>query len=647
MLQPDAIAAAPKTEADRLSLLMAHMDQGVMMVAPDLTIVAINDPVLAMFGLPLGERFRTYADFIRCLCEHGEFGPCNFDAQVEEMVRFAQSSDRVRHEHSRPGGQILEICTRRLPDGGFVRTHIDITDRKRGEAELADKRETLRLILDNIDQGFVLFDRDLVSLAHNKRLWELTGIPQEAAAHFTRMQDSVRYQLKTGMLRVPPDAPDLGDDLEAKVNYIVEHTARPDEECVYTRDQHDGRIMEVRVVPQPDGGQLRTFTDITKWVRAEEEARRSREILTGVIDALPALIDVRDRNGVILYSNRSFRAIHGESPTVPDRGPSSERSENLNRLVIETGQGVPFFEESGRDANGVRCDWLTSKMPLTDRNGEVQHIVTVALDVTARKRAEEELRDAQASLIQAEKMASLAQLVAGVAHEVNTPIGVTLTAISHLDEEVRKIRALFDSNRVKRSDFQVFLDVAWETTRMILSNIERAANLVQSFKQVAVDQASGERRAFDLATYVDEVLLSLRPRLRKTRVTLSIDIPPGLEVDGHPGSFAQVLSNLVINALVHAFDEGQEGEIRLHATEANGWVTMRYRDTGKGIPPELRSRVFDPFFTTKRGAGASGLGLSICANIMTTTMKGSITLESVDGPGTGFVLRFPLRIKPA
>ncbi|WP_298373782.1 PAS-domain containing protein [Azospirillum sp.] len=634
---------------NRLSVLLEHMDQGVIMVAADLTVLAINGPLLELYGVPPDDAtFGSFVDFVRCLAARGEFGPGDSAAILAEQLELARCAEHARHEHRRPNGQILEIRTRALPDGGFVRTHIDITERKRGEDELADKRETLRLILDNIGQGFILYDRDLRCITHNKRLLELTGIPIEVAANFTTMEESTRYQLQNGLLGLPADAPDFGDDIEAKLNYVIERTGRPNKECVYVRPQHDGRVLEVRVVPQPDGGQLRTFTDITRWVVADQTARQNREILIGVIDSMPALIDVRDRNGVILLTNRHFREIHGTSPTVPDRGPAADRAESLNRLVIESGQGVPFFEESGLDAAGRRCDWLTTKMPLTDDAGEVTHIVTVALDITARKRAEEELRDAQASLIQAEKMASLAQLVAGVAHEVNTPIGVTLTAISHLDEEVAKIRALFDSNRVKRSDFQSFLDVAWETTRMILSNIERAANLIQSFKQVAVDQASGERRVFDLAAYVDEVLLSLRPRLRKTRVVVETDIPPGLEIDGHPGSFAQVLSNLVINALVHAYDEGQEGLIRLTAEEApTGWVTMRYSDDGKGIPPDIRNRVFDPFFTTKRGLGASGLGLSICANIMTTTMRGSIALDSAGGPGIRFLLRFPMRVKNA
>lgn len=623
------------------------MDQGVVLVAADLTVLALNGALLDLYGLPPDSAaVGSYCDFLRCLAERGEFGPGDTTAIVAEQLELARCADRAQHEHRRPDGRTLEIRTRALPDGGFVRTHIDITERKRSEDELTSKRETLRLILDNIGQGFVLYDRDLRFVTYNKRLLNLLEIPEDVVEKFTTMEDSTRYQLASGTLAMPADAPDFGDDIEAKLRYIMERTARPNREYVYVRPQHDGRILEVRVVPQPDGGQLRTFTDITKWVNADQEVRQSREILTSVIDAMPALIDVRDRDGVILLTNRHFRNIHGSSPTVPDRGPAADRAESLNRLVIESGQGVPFFEESGQDATGRRRDWLTTKMPLTDESGEVRRIVTVALDVTARKRAEEELRDTQASLIQAEKMASLAQLVAGVAHEVNTPIGVTLTAISHLDEEVARIRALFDGNRVKRSDFQGFLDVAWETTRMILSNIERAANLIQSFKQVAVDQASGERRVFDLAAYVDEVLLSLRPRLRKTRVTVTTDIPPGLEIDGHPGSFAQVLSNLVINALVHAYDEGQEGHIDLVAEEApTGWVTMRYSDDGKGIPSDIRSRVFDPFFTTKRGLGASGLGLSICANIMTTTMKGSIALEGGDGAGTRFLLRFPMSVK--
>ncbi|WP_247875899.1 PAS-domain containing protein [Azospirillum sp. TSH100] len=641
----DAPGPEPLSGDDLAVLALEQMDQGVMLVDADLTVRVINSRLYEMFDVPQGYMpGANYARIIQFLARRGEYGPGDPDAIADRHLDRARRADPPLYEHRRPDGRVLEVRTRLTSAGGFVRTYSDVTERRRAEDELALQRHMLRLTLENMGQGIVLLDRDLRYIAWNSNSLDILGVPEEVMRGNPALSDVVRHQIASGLVDLPAGAPDLGDDLDAKTRYLMDRIGRPEREFVYARPQGDGRFIEVRVVPLPDGGQVRTFTDITDRVIADEALRQSREILTGVIDAIPALIDVKDRDGTVRLTNRFYRDTYGPA-AAPPPGPATDRAVAFDRLVVDSGQGVPFHEDRAPDGDGAMRDWLTTKMPLTDEGGEVTHIVTVALDITARKRAEAELRDAQASLIQAEKLASLAQLVAGVAHEVNTPIGVTLTAISHLGEEVGRIRTLFEENRIRRSDFQEFLNVAWESTRMILSNIERATGLIQSFKQVASDQASGERRPFDLAAYVDEVLLSLRPRLRGTGVTVELDIPAGLIVDGYPGSFAQVLSNLIINALVHAYDEGETGRILLSAREEPaGWIEMHYADDGKGIPADIRSRIFDPFFTTKRGLGASGLGLSICANIMTGTMRGSIALEDGREKGARFLLRFPVRL---
>lgn len=642
-LPGDGPGPEPAAGEDLAVLALEQMDQGVMLVDADLTVRVINGRMYEMFEVPRGYMpGADYARIVHYLAQRGEYGPGDPEAIAARHLDRALRADPPLYEHRRPNGRVLEVRTRPTSGGGFVRTYSDVTERRRAEDDLATQRHLLRLTLENMGQGIVLLDRDLHYIAWNSNALDILGVTEEVIRANPALPDLVRHQIASGMVGLPSGAPDFGDDLDAKTVYLMDRIGRPEREFVYARPQGDGRFIEVRVVPLPDGGQVRTFTDITDRLIADEALRQSREILTGVIDAIPALIDVKDRDGTVRLTNRYYRETYGPA-AAPPPGPSTDRAIALDRLVVDSGQGVPFHEDRAPDGDGAMRDWLTTKMPLTDDDGEVTHIVTVALDITARKRAEAELRDAQASLIQAEKLSSLAQLVAGVAHEVNTPIGVTLTAISHLAEEVGRIRTLFDENRIRRSDFQEFLDVAWESTRMILSNVERATGLIQSFKQVASDQASGERRPFDLAAYVDEVLLSLRPRLRRTRVTVELDIPTGLIVDGYPGSFAQVLSNLIINALVHAFDEGESGRILLSAREQPaGWIEMHYADDGKGIPADIRSRIFDPFFTTKRSLGASGLGLSICANIMTGTMRGSIALEDCEGKGTRFVLRFPV-----
>jgi PAS domain S-box-containing protein len=268
----------------------------------------------------------------------------------------------------------------------------------------------------------------------------------------------------------------------------------------------------------------------------------------------------------------------------------------------------------------------------------------IAIDVTREKLAEQELQQAQADLMQAERMAALGSLVAGVAHEINTPLGNTLTAASHLRDKVDALKSLLDENRLRRSDLSNFMELIAETTGLMVSNCERAAELVQSFKQVAVDQTSGERRTFDLKRYIDEVLLSLRPRLRKTRHVVIVDCPENVEIDSYPGAFSQLLTNLVLNSLVHAYEPYEAGKITIVATLPKADVVqILYADDGRGISPEHIGRIFDPFFTTKRGAGGSGLGLHIVYNIITGTLKGHIAVKSELGRGVQFNLRFPIK----
>ncbi|MBV8535829.1 MAG: HAMP domain-containing histidine kinase, partial [Alphaproteobacteria bacterium] len=256
-----------------------------------------------------------------------------------------------------------------------------------------------------------------------------------------------------------------------------------------------------------------------------------------------------------------------------------------------------------------------------------------------------QLRQAQDGLIQAEKMAALGSLVAGIAHEINTPIGTALTSASYLSERTTELRRNFEANQLKRSDLARYLGLASETTRLMLTNIERAAELVQSFKQVAVDQTSSERRRFDLRTYLGEVLLSLRPRLRRTKITVAVDCPDNIEVDGDPGALSHVVTNFVLNSLLHAFQPNQPGRIRIAVTQPTpNEIRLRYSDDGAGIPPDIIGRIFEPFFTTRRGSGGSGLGLHIVYNMVTRNLHGRLKVTSELGKGATFDLEFPLRL---
>ncbi|MBD8527180.1 sensor histidine kinase [Pseudomarimonas arenosa] len=252
-----------------------------------------------------------------------------------------------------------------------------------------------------------------------------------------------------------------------------------------------------------------------------------------------------------------------------------------------------------------------------------------------------QLRAMQKQLVMSEKMASLGQLVAGVAHEVNTPLGVALTAASLLDGQTVALERSFSDGRLTRSEMQRFVNVARDATGMVLRNLERAGRLVHSFKQVSVDQTVDARRRFDLSGFLQELLESSKSMWKGRSVEVSVQCSPGIELDSFPGTLGQVLINLIQNALTHAFAAQAAGEIGLSAnTLADDQVEIRVRDNGVGVPEELRDKIFEPFFTTRRNQGGTGLGLHIVFNLVTQTLGGSI--ELVQGSaGTDFRLCLP------
>lgn len=254
----------------------------------------------------------------------------------------------------------------------------------------------------------------------------------------------------------------------------------------------------------------------------------------------------------------------------------------------------------------------------------------------------EDLRSTQRTLVQSEKLASLGSLVAGVAHELNTPIGNGLAAASTMEDETRRFISRLDQG-IKRSELEHFLSVAEEGSRLVRTSLQRAAELVGSFKQVAVDQIGAQRRPFQLAELVQETALTLSPGLKRTRVHFTQQVPADIYLDSFPGALIQVISNLFTNSLAHAFEDGAPGEMRLVAARAGvEHVRIEFSDNGTGIPPAHLGRIYDPFFTTKLGKGGSGLGLHIVHNIVTSILGGEIQVQSEEGKGTTFIITIPL-----
>lgn len=257
-----------------------------------------------------------------------------------------------------------------------------------------------------------------------------------------------------------------------------------------------------------------------------------------------------------------------------------------------------------------------------------------------------EMKSTRDKLVEAEKMASLGSLVSGVAHEVNTPLGMGVTLASHLQTETTELLKKVESGQLKRSGLESYCNEAGETCELLLSNLGRAANLIRSFKQVAVDQSCDEVRSFKASEYLQEVLLSLNPKLKKTQIQVVIEAPENeMEIQTYPGAIAQIVTNLVMNALIHAFDNGNNsGKILFSIEFDKSHVQLTVTDDGNGMEEIVRDKVFDPFFTTKRGSGGSGLGMNIVYNLTAHQLRGSISCKSSIGKGTSFSLRFPMQI---
>lgn len=255
-----------------------------------------------------------------------------------------------------------------------------------------------------------------------------------------------------------------------------------------------------------------------------------------------------------------------------------------------------------------------------------------------------ELRRTQMHLVQAEKHAALGQLVAGIAHEVNTPVGLALTVATTLAADARRLGQVVDSGQVRRSELVTGLRRLDEGANLAVTNLTRAADLMHTFKQVAVDQASGERRVFEVGASLRNLLATLEPVLRRRQVTITLDCPEGLLLDSDPGALAQVIGSLALNAAAHAYPDGRPGTLRLSAAAAPDGVRVVFSDDGVGIPAEHLPRVFDPFFTTTRDRGSLGLGLHIVFNLVVSTMRGRIEVASEPGRGTRYTLVLPERL---
>ncbi|TFW30392.1 sensor histidine kinase [Duganella callida] len=422
---------------------------------------------------------------------------------------------------------------------------------------------------------------------------------------------------------------------------------------------------------------------IARLEQSEHRLSESEARFKTLFEMAPLPLTVSDRDGHIMAANRALRATFGpaadnligkRSDQVPFWASPLER-QRIWKMYRDEGavQGavagvllpdgsvgsVAIWSSSLTLDGNPAIIWalldlteeLNAKRELKELNTSLETRVRERSAALERANADlsaalQTLQHTQHELLASEKMASLGSLVAGIAHELNTPIGNSLLASTALRDRVSEFDARMAAGALRRSELSAHLEEVRTASELISGSLHKAAELISSFKQIAVDQTNDQRRAFDLRAAVQDTIATYMPRLRRVPCEVVLEIPPGVMFDSYPGSLYQILNNLITNALAHAFDSRQGGTIRIRAQITyDDIVELSFSDDGCGMIDDVLKRVFDPFFTTKMGQGGTGLGMNIVYNIVTGVLGGRIAIESAPGAGTTVRMLLP-RVAP-
>lgn len=548
--------------------------------------------------------------------------------------------DITIHDRNGAARHILLSGKPSFYDNGIFRGYrgigSDITERKAAEAEAAKKSAQLRAAIEAMPNGLIMFGEDLRLILYNRRFLELWGISEEELEARRYLPHMIRHLAELGRY----GAGDISQLVADRLARIVQPTIQG-----YELRCGDGRILEVRSYGRSEVGYLLTYLDISDRRHGEDALRQSEERLklalaathAGVWDIdlvgrgrwwspeLPAMLGYEP--GELAATDATFKAL-----VHPDDW-AELRVRARRHLAGITGEFRAQYRLKGKDGTWT---WIEDTgEAVRDGLGRAVRFVGTVVDISDQ-------RATQAELMRSEKMAALGRLVAGVAHEVNTPVGLGVSVASFLDQKTSKLHAAYQAGTVTHEDFEEYLETARESCASLLANLRRAASLVRSFKLVAVDQSAEQRRPFNVRGYIDEVLTSLRPKLKKTRHSVSVDCPEDLVFTSDPGVLSQILTNLVENSLVHGFDGWDEGHIEVQVKVDNSVLVMIYSDDGKGMAADQLEKIFEPFFTTRMGQGGSGLGMHVVYNLVTQTLDGHIRCDSAPDKGMTVTIRLPL-----
>jgi len=586
----------------------------------------------------------------------------------EARKRFGEASERVWRLRD---GRLCTIAWRLsyLPDemgkvAYQVASGLDITERRQIEEALAAAEANLRGLLDAISEAVALLD------PQGRVLFANEALAQRLGTAVGDMAGRCVYEF------LPPE-------VARRRRQMVEQVVTSGEAIRHVVDTRGERILDNSLYPVFGGNgkvaRVAVFSvDITESKHAETQLKLAASVFENTAEG----IMITDRDNNIVSVNRAFTDITGYSAEEaignnPRMLQSSEYSRDHYRTMWDQilTQGTWQGELWDRRKNGERYYEQLSITTVREPDGNITYYHALIRDVTDRKMAEEALwlvndnlerlvtertadlqtanlklqhtletlQRAQAELVRSEKLASLGSMVAGVAHELNTPLGNSLTVITALADSARDFATQAQKGALRRSQLTNFVAYTLKAADLVTHNLSRANELIIHFKQVAVDQTSAQRRQFDLNQAIGEIVEMLQPQFKRGAHRVVIDIPEGIRMDSFPGPLGQIVTNLVNNALVHAFGGVQAGVITIRALPpADGKVRMLIADNGCGIAPEQLPRVFDPFFTTRLGQGGSGLGLHIVFRVATRVLGGQIDIASKPGDGTVFTLDLPL-----
>jgi PAS domain S-box-containing protein len=579
----------------------------------------------------------------------------------EDTAEFAALRMKQHREaagtpfETRVKDRVLVNTETRMPQGGTIILRQDITEQRQLEKERQETEDLLRSLFEHLDQGVTIRDLGCRVVRLNKAASEWSGLP--AAEIIGKTTED--------LLRLTGHQQEAEGIIDEERALMVE---RRRDVSIRKRVNPDGSTRHIRLSRFPIIGSAGGVQglgalgyDVTELIETQEALQAAKEHLEAT---------VLERTGELRASEKRFRNLAqasadwfwecdtdyrfthlSESFPVPD-GLSG------NDLI---GMALSDYFAAG-DFDSDVCqkliDALLKREPLRDFEitrpvgSEIQMYRITAMPVyedgvftgyTGSTADIAELYQARQSLVEAERMASLGALVAGVAHEINTPIGVCVTAISTVSEDAGKLYSRLREGSLKRSDLESGISNIAEGAVLVESNLERAARLVSSFKSVAVDRTSEAERDFNLIGYTREVIESLSPQLGRDNIAVRVYGDEDIELKSYPGALAQILTNLAMNSIIHGFEDSASGNIEIEISREGASAKLTYRDDGCGMSAETVRRVFDPFFTTRLGHGGSGLGMHIVFNLVSQVLLGAVQCRSEPEKGVEFEIQFPIR----